>query len=248
MTNEPTANRPPAPERPPRRTAESAPSRVPVFVISRDGEPERLVALWAEAERLGVDLTRIGATESDGGDDRELLRASDHRRTWERIAGGAVRHAVVLEDGVALDDRLVPLLDAAYLAREVPEHGLVGLDGGRPGEDDPAEGDGATRLVRTPALSGRCAAYVIGRGAAIALLRAPRRAEPLERALARALGVELMLADPAPVLAPAAPEPSDGWMARLRRLGGFGEILRGDGGADAPRSDVPPLRPAAAHD
>ena len=211
--------------------------RAPVYVISRDGEPERLVALWAEADRLGVTLHRIAATDPAEGDDAALIRSSDHRRAWARVAEGDDAHAVVLEDDAALDDRLAPLLDAARLLREVPDHGVVNLDGGRPGEGDP-------RIVRPSGPLQRCGAYVVARGAARALLNAPRRAEPLERTLARRAqhGVEVCVAEPAPVVAPGAADAgvAGGWLARL------GQFVRGERGGVA--ANVPPLRPVPAHD
>lgn len=213
--------------------------RAPVYVISRDGEPERLVALWAEADRLGVELHRIAATDAADGDDAALIRASDHRRAWARIAAGEATHAVVIEDGAALDDRLAPLLDLGRLAREVPDHGVVNLDGGRPGEGEP-------RIVRPGTAPQRCGAYVVARGAARALLDSPRRAEPLERALARRAehGVEVCVAEPAPVVAPDAEDTvGTTWLTRL------GTLLRPrERSRPSVASMVPPLRPSPAHD
>ena len=218
------------------RMNDPAGGRAPLYVISRDGEPERLVAMWAEAERLGVTLHRIAATDGAPGDDADLIRLSDHRRAWARIAEGDAAHAVVLEDGAALDDRLGALLDADRLAREAPRRGIVNLDGGRPGEGEP-------RIVAPTSTPARCGAYVIGRDAARALLAAPRRAEPLARTLARRgeHGVEIRIAEPAPVVTADVERPAAGWLTRLS------ELLRRSAPARAV-SSVPPLRPAPIHD
>lgn len=211
--------------------------RAPLYVISRDGEPERLVAMWAEAERLGVALHRIAATDGAPGDDAGLMRVSDHRRAWARVAAGGAPHAVVLEDGAALDDRLSALLDADRLAREVPAQSIVNLDGGRRGEGEPA-------IVAPAVPPAYCHAYVIGREAAAALLAAPRRAEPLERTLARRAehGVEIRVAEPAPVVTTGVERPAGGWLSRLSDLLRRGVTER----AGAPV--VPPLRPAPMHE
>ena len=219
------------------RNSDPAGGRAPLYVISRDGEPERLVAMWAEAERLGVALHRIAATDVAPGDDAELMRVSDHRRAWTRIAGSDAPHAVVLEDGAALDDRLGALLDADRLAREVPGHGLVNLDGGRPGEGEP-------RIVAPATPPARCGAYVIGREAAGALLAATRRTESLERTLARRgeHGVEMRVAEPAPVVAAGVERSTNGWLSRL------GDFLRRGVTERVAAPAVPPLRPAPIRD
>ena len=191
--------------------------RVSLYVVSRDDAPERLVALWAETDRMGAPLIRVGASQGAPGEDAALLRASDHRRAWERVADGDAPVAIVLEDDVALDDRLAPFLDMDALGEAVPPLGLVNLDGGRGGE-------GVTRIEHTIGMPARCGAYALRRETARALLDAPRRAEPLERTLLRHRehGVELRVATPAPIVAPARANEPDvrpglaGLVSRLR--------------------------------
>ena len=199
------------------KTHSAGGTRVPLYVVSRDGSPERLIALWAEAERMGVPLVRVGASDTVPGEDEALMRASDHRRAWERVAEGEAPVAIVLEDDVALDDRLAPLLDADTLSAALPSRGLVNLDGG-------AGGEGETRIERTLGMPARCGAYALGRDTARALLAAPRHLEPLERTLLRHRehGVELRVALPAPVVSPERDDEPDhrpglgGLVARLR--------------------------------
>lgn len=218
--------------------------RVPLYVISRDGSPERLVALWAETDRLGVPLVRVGAAEGAPGEDGVLLRASDHRRAWERVVSDDVPLAIVLEDDVALDDRLGPLLDGTVLDDAMPPLGLVNLDGGPSGE-------GATRIEHTLGMPARCGAYALRRETAMALLAVQRRAEPLERTLLRHRehGAELRVALPAPVVSPergTAPDHRPGLagvMSRTRHA--LVERVRRSARPAASRpASVPPLAPA----
>ena len=216
----------------------TAPPRAPVYVISRDGEPERLVALWAEADRLGIELHRVAATDGVAGEDSARMRLSDHRRAWQRVAEGEHSHAVVLEDVAALDDRLAPFLDAARLVRDLPPRAVVNLDGGRPGDGEP-------RIAAAPNGFGRCSAYVLASEAASTLLAAPRGDETLERALAGGgeHGLTLCVVEPALVVMPETGVSETGWRARLaglsRRL-----LARSTGRAEAePVAAVPPLRP-----
>ena len=217
-------------------------ARVPLYVISRDGAPERLVALWAEAERMGVPLVRVGASDGAPGDDEATMRASDHRRAWERVAAGEDAVAIVLEDDVALDDRLAPLLDADALAGALPPLGLVRLDGG-------CGGEGEARIERATTLAGRCGAYALRRETAAALLAAPRQAGPLERWLVRQRenGLSLHVAVPAPVAAPDREDEAEpGRGAGLRGFAArLGRALRMDRASPAP-ADRPAQPPRAA--
>ena len=219
-------------------------ARVPLYVVSRDDSPERLVSLWAEAERMGVPLVRVGASEGAPGEDDVLLRASDHRRAWERIVESGVSAAIVLDDDVSLDDRLAPFLDAATLIEALPERGLINLDGGHGGE-------GETRIEHTLGMPARCGAYALGGDTARALLDAPRHLEPLERGLLRHRehGVELRVALPAPVVSPDradGPEHRAGFAGFVARLSHAltERSAKATPKRRSPAAAVPPLAPA----
>ena len=182
---------------------------LPIIVINRDDAPERLVAIWADAERLGLALKRRAAT---GTPDDPL---ADHRAAWALIAGGEASHALVTGDDVALDDTLVPLLDISFLSEAMPNGGVVRLDGERD-----ADADETLRLVRWH--GGRPPrAYIMSREAARMLVD---RGEDAGCDLGAALrsvsrsGAAALAVMPPPIVPPvdALPQARLGPLQRLR--------------------------------
>lgn len=130
---------------------------IELVVISRDDEPERLVAIWAEADRLGLPLRRHSVP-----DDRPV-DLSDHRDVWVGISEGDSRFSVVVTDAVSLDDALLPLLDEPFLERALEPAFFVKLD--EPSDEDDED---RPRLVFPLRSAEGFEAYLVSReGAAI---------------------------------------------------------------------------------
>ena len=172
---------------------------IPVHVLSGDDAPERLVAIWADAERLGIAISRVGARSVEGlaPAERAVAVAENHRRAWTRIADGDAPFAAVLTDNVALGEPLLPLLSREFLARSLPPRSVLVLDAGAGLE----EATGPARIVRPVAPPAGFRAYIISRVAVRQLLAGDAASGPLDRVLARRRdhGIETFLVLPAPV-------------------------------------------------
>lgn len=192
-------------------------SEVPIMVINTDDAPDRLVAVWADAERLGLRIERVGQSAS-GNASRDRLQA--HADAWARIANGACEFAIVADDDVGLDERLLPLLNVDVLAREFDGPTVVNLDGGPSAAPEP------TRIVYAARPPHSFGAYIVDRATATLLQQLATGAESLDGLLLNLSrhGVETLVAAPPPV-AGGTVEPLEGtrtgWFSRaLRRLRG----------------------------
>lgn len=163
---------------------------IPVYIISRNDAPERLVALWADAERLGISIVRVG---TDGSESSHRA----HAKAWKKIAEGDAPFAVILDDDVRFDERLVSLLDRDFLARALPPRSIVVLD--RMEDREPAELDMA--IIKPRSLRSRGQAYIASRVAVRQLLSLPPTDEPLQRVFARQNehGISVLAVMPSPV-------------------------------------------------
>ena len=163
---------------------------IPVYIVSRNDAPERLVALWADAERLGIFIIRIS---TDGSESRRQA----HAKAWTKIAEGDAPFAIVLDDDVRFDERLVSLLDREFLARALPPRSVVVLD--RAEGREPVELDMA--IIKPKSLRSRGQAYVASRVAVRQLLALPPADEPMERTFARQKehGISILAVMPSPV-------------------------------------------------
>jgi len=93
-----------------------------IFVINLARRPDRLAAMAAQLERLGLTFERFDAVDAKTVDPSELGASftaqgamaeltpgdkactSSHMHLWRRIAAGLDNHAVILEDDVRLSD------------------------------------------------------------------------------------------------------------------------------------------------
>ena len=191
--------------------ANEAAGGVPVYVLNRDAASDRLVAVWADAERLGLRLLRV---PEEALEDDARARIAAHISAWSRIAGGETEFAIVAEDDIDLDERLLPLLDVTMLAREFDGPTVINLDGG------PVDGSGPARVVIAKQRPRSFGAYIINRSTAAYLFELvdPRSTLPdLESVLADG-GVTTLVATPAPAAGPASSEPDAEELGTLRRF------------------------------
>ena len=184
---------------------------VPIYVLNRDAASERLVSVWADAERLGLRLVRVAEEETG---DAARARLAAHASAWTKIADGATEFAIVAEDCIDLDERLLPLLDTTALARRFEGPTVVNLDGG------PTGGPGPVRIVKHDQPLRSFGAYVIDRATAsrLAGLVSPQGTLlSLEEVLANG-GVTMLVAAPAPVAGLASGEPDPEEFGTLTRI------------------------------
>lgn len=168
---------------------------IPVYLISDDGAPERLVALWADAERLGIQLIRVSTSASN---DPATAYLEGHRRAWQRIADSDAPFAVVIEDTVAFDERIVPLLDRDFLSRALLPRSIVLLD-----TPDQKEAERLDAAIVEPSSAPRSSrAYIVTRIAIRQLLTLDVEAEPVARTFARRKehGISTLVVVPPPVI------------------------------------------------
>ena len=175
---------------------------IPVYILSSDNAPERLVALWADAERLGISITRVAA-KAPGGEPPAVATLENHKRAWARVADGDAPFAAIIEDSVALSDALLPLLDRAFLARALPPRSVLVLDGDD--RDMPDRSDAAIVRPATPPLGFR--AYIVSRVAVRQLLTGAQEGAAFDRMLSRRrdFGVETFVVVPPAVVAEVEP-------------------------------------------
>lgn len=186
---------------------------VPIFVLNTDDAPDRLVAVWADAERLGLRIERVGYVSTDDGQ-RDRLDA--HASAWARIADGASRFAIVAEDDVGLDARLLPLLDVPRLARDLAGGAVVCLNGG------PVDHDEVTRILPASRFPRDCNAYLLDRDTALSLRDMATDCASLPALFTglSAGGLATMVATPAPIPGVVHDEnvvEANGLLARLWR-------------------------------
>ena len=190
---------------------------VPIYVLNRDDALDRLVAIWADAERLGLRIERVGQTPTD---DPARDQLSIHVDAWSRIANGGSRFAIVLEDDVGLDERLLPLLDTTRLAGELRGDQVLNLDGG------PSDPPGSTRIIDAKQPPVSFGAYLLGRDVAERLHALVEGAQSIDEFFANLPehDVQILVATPPPVAGAlsATTEPDEGpWLTRMwRRLKG----------------------------
>ena len=173
-----------------------------IYLINLARRPDRLKAMTAQAQRLGLALERVEALDAravepgmlepwfeDGGPLGEIPRGDkacllSHRRAWERFLATGAAHAVFLEDDVVLSGAAAGLLgDDSWIPAglvKLEHYGPVGqrvlLTGFR------AVTDG----FQTGAMLSRhtgAAAYILSRRAAEFLLAQPRFALPVDHLL-----------------------------------------------------------------
>ena len=168
---------------------------IPVYLISDDGAPERLVALWADAERLGIQLTRVSTGSSN---DPAVAYMDGHRRAWQRVADSEAPFAMVIEDSVALDERVVPLLDRDFLSRALLPRAVVLLD--TPDVKEAERLD--TAIIEPNAVPRSTRAYIVTRIAVRKLLAFESEAGPVAHVLARRKehGISTLVVVPPPVI------------------------------------------------
>lgn len=131
---------------------------VTVHVVSHDDAPERLVNMWADADRLGLDLRREGVSAPSGdADDAADLEA--HASCWRHLIEGRAGFAAIVHDDVMLEDGLRALLHENVLKAVMPERGVMVLDALDIGDGEDAE-PRVHRLARVPS---RPSAYIISR-------------------------------------------------------------------------------------
>lgn len=191
---------------------------IEVVLISHDDAPERLVAAWAEAERLGLKLRRRSSCAATGEADGEA-RAADLRAACADVEAADLPFAAILRDDATLDESLLPFLDAAALARAMAPKAALRLDG--PWRDD---GDDRPRIVPIARAVAGFEALIVSREAARVLAGAGEGAADPTDAVRRgaARGIELAAALPPPVGTQdetEAPRPS--------LIGRLGEAVRG---------------------
>ena len=184
---------------------------ITLTVISSDDAPDRLVAIWAEAERLGIPLRRHAASapaEDAAG------RLADHRAIWNELVQSRARFAAVIPDDVAFDEQLARLLDEEFLGRLMGGGGILRLDG--TSEDD----GGDLRVTAAEDLNG-FEAYIVSRDTAALLLRATRDGADAARGASDRMGAALTSVGRAgnPLLAALPPPVAGERVARVHRGG-----------------------------
>lgn len=198
---------------------------IPVYVISRDDAPERLVALWADAERLGISISRI-RPEGPAEENQDTSVPNGHRRAWERIADGDAPYAVVLHDDVELGEELLPLLDRSFLAKSLPPRSVLVLDGPQFGVAEELSDAAIVRPISPP---NSFHAYIISRVAVRSLLASPKRVELPAKTIARKKehGIETFLVVPPPVATGTREKDVEAAVSRwgVERLAGWGRNL-----------------------
>lgn len=185
-------------------------ARIPVYIISQNDAPERLVAIWADAERLGFPIIRV-ATAANSDDDGSYM--DGQRRAWQRIAQGDAPFAAVLEDNVVLDERLMPLLDRSFLSKALPPRSVLVLDA----KDRHEAERPAAAIVRPNVLPAECHAYIVSRVAVRHLMELGEGETSFADVLAkrRQHGIDTLAVLPPPVTtASDTPEPDAGGPAR----------------------------------
>jgi len=138
-----------------RQAAYRPPRRFPaenmrIFVINLARRPDRMAAMAAQLERLGLAYERFDAIDARSADPVELnalfaphgamaeLTPGDkactasHMHLWRRIASGSDSHSVILEDDVLLSDAARKFLSTNDWVP--PRAGLIKLE--RFGDDD----------------------------------------------------------------------------------------------------------------
>ena len=102
-----------------------------IFLINLERRPDRLAAMKAQLDRLGLAFERFNAVDAKTVDPAELsapfaprgplgtLSPGDkactcsHLHLWRRIAAGAESHAVILEDDILLSDAAARFLSSS---------------------------------------------------------------------------------------------------------------------------------------
>ena len=188
-------------------------NEVPLLVLNEDAAHERLVAIWGDADRLGLRIERVGQP-STGDAIGDRLRA--HATAWERVATGNNEFAIVAEDDVGLDERLLPLLDATRLRHDLDRSAVVNLDGG------PSDATGPSRIVPATRPLRSFGAYIVDRTTADVLVVLAQGASSVEAVLDALAdnGIAMLVATPPPV-ASSVVEPLEGsakgWLSRTWR-------------------------------
>lgn len=155
---------------------------VTVNVVSHDDAPDRLVAIWAEAERLGFALRRQGVDPAEGDGRAALLAA--HVACWRSFLESRAGYVAVLHDDALPEDPLAPLLDETVLDQLMAGEGLLCLSSTDEGHDPFEE----PRVYRLAAIPGAMGAYVVSRAFASKLVEvADRGAADLRSAIERAV-------------------------------------------------------------
>ncbi|HEY1709046.1 MAG TPA: glycosyltransferase family 25 protein [Rhizomicrobium sp.] len=114
------------------------------FLVNLKRRPDRLAAMTAQLDRLGIAFERFDAVDAKAVDPAELsvpfaaggplgtLSPGDkactysHLHLWRRIAAGQDEYAVILEDDILLSDAApLFLIDSAWIPRSI---GLVKLE------------------------------------------------------------------------------------------------------------------------
>jgi glycosyl transferase family 25 len=172
-----------------------------LYLINLDRRPDRLAAMTAQAQGLGLALTRIAAVDGGATDPAELDRwfapsgplgeiprgdkacFLSHRRAWQAFLATGDAHAVILEDDVRLSPAAPPLLvsdawvpaDAGLVKLEHygPQGQRVLLTDFKPVAKD-------FQLARMLSRHTGAAAYLIGRAAAQLLLEQTRFDLPVD--------------------------------------------------------------------
>ena len=194
---------------------------ITITVINSDDAPDRLVSMWAEADRLGLSMRR------QKGDGPATL--ADHRAAWRHIVESDDPCGVVMSDRTAPDDGLVALLQPNFLDLLLARHDLVLLD--VEDRDDEAEVQTVRPLRRAVP---ETAAYIMSRKAAVAALESGT-ADTLHGVLngLRSQGVAPAFVSP-PILSAQSPmdeRKDDGLALRPRRaLGRRLRAMRSRGG------------------
>lgn len=173
-----------------------------IYLINLARRPDRLAAMTAQAQALGLSLHRIDALDARSADpvaiDRHFTATGplgplalgdkacglSHRLAWETFLAGGETHAVFLEDDVVLAPQAAALLkDASWITADLVKLEHFGPKGQRilVGAPQPAP-DGfalAPLLSRHPG----GAAYILSRRAALKLAAIARFDLPVDHLL-----------------------------------------------------------------
>jgi glycosyl transferase, family 25 len=175
-----------------------------LYLINLARRPDRLAFMTAQAEKLGLSLTRLDAVDAQKAEaaaiDRwfqasgplgEIPRGDkccslSHRMAWERLAASSAPYAAILEDDVVLKDGArFPLGGSGWIPEDAD---LIKLEHyGPPGQSvllsnfrDVGSG---FRLARMRSRHTGAAAYILSRRAAELLLSLPHFDLPVDHLL-----------------------------------------------------------------
>jgi len=162
-----------------------------LYLINLARRPDRLAFMTAQAEKLGLGLTRLDAVDAQkaetaaidrwfqkGGPLGEIPRGDkccslSHRMAWERMVNSGAPYAAILEDDVVLKDGArFPLGGSGWIPEDAD---LVKLEHyGPPGQSvllsDFRDVGSGFRLARMRSRHTGAAAYILSRRAAELLL------------------------------------------------------------------------------